>query len=100
MRVSEAIMLMAGVGSRLVPPASGALKPLTPILQRPLVSYIFDALSKAGIETIHAVVGYESEALIAQLTPIIPSELEIRFIENRNWRKQNGLSVLAAKNQV
>lgn len=93
-------MLMAGVGSRLAQSAPGALKPLTPVLQRPLVSYIFDALSAAGIDTVHAVVGYESEALIAQLTPIIPNGLEIRFIENRHWRKQNGLSVLAAKDQV
>src|SRR5437868_431225 len=100
MKVSEAVILMAGAGSRLASSASGNLKPLTPILQRPLISYLFEALSAAHIETVHAVVGYESESLTAQLSPIIPAGLNVHFINNRNWRKQNGLSVLAAKGRV
>ena len=99
-KISEAVVLMAGTGSRLGSSAAGALKPLTPILERPLVSFIFDALYAAGIRTIHAVVGYQSEMLISRLTPIVPAGLDIRFIENPSWRKQNGLSVLAAEGRV
>ena len=76
------------------------MKPLTPILERPLVSYLFDALQMAEIRTVHAVVGYESESLISQVTPLIPTGLNVRFIENRDWQKQNGLSVLAAEDRV
>jgi choline kinase len=99
-QISEAIVLMAGAGSRLVAPATGALKPLTPILKRPLVSYVFDALSASGIEVIHAIVGYQSELLIQRVTQIVPDNMEIRFIQNPNWQKQNGLSVLAARGAV
>jgi len=94
--VSEAIVLMAGAGSRLAAPDTGALKPLTPVLQRPLVSYLFDALSAAGIQIVHAVVGYESETLIRQVAAICPPALQVRFVQNPNWRQQNGLSVLTA----
>lgn len=99
-KISEAVVLMAGTGSRLSSPTAGGLKPLTPILQRPLVSFVFEALNAAGIHTIHAVVGYESETLISRLKPIVPDGLDIRFVENPNWRKQNGLSVLAAEGRV
>src|SRR5437868_2557935 len=99
-RISEAIVLMAGAGSRLVGPASGALKPLTPILKRPMVSYICDALNDCGVEVIHAVVGYQSELLVQQVKLAVPAAIEVRFIENGHWRKQNGLSVLAAAGRV
>jgi 1L-myo-inositol 1-phosphate cytidylyltransferase len=99
-RISEAIVLMAGTGSRLARSGARGLKPLTPILQRPLVSYIFEALTAAGIRVIHAVVGYESESVTDQVTSIMPSGLEVRFVENADWQKQNGLSVLAAANRV
>src|SRR5437016_2144985 len=99
-RISEAIVLMAGAGSRLVGPATGALKPLTPVLDRPMVSYIFDALHDCGVEVIHAVVGYQSELLVPQVKRAVPRGIELRFIENAHWQKQNGLSVLAAAGRV
>jgi len=100
MKVSEAVVLMAGTGSRLAQRSGGTLKPLTPVLERPLISYIFDSLRAAGIETIFAIVGFERDALIAQLTPIIPAGLDVRFVDNHDWRKQNGISVLAARGHV
>jgi len=99
-RITEAIVLMAGTGSRLAQPGTGALKPLTPILDRPLVSYIFDALTDQGIEVIHAVVGYQSDLLIQQVQQVIPRDVDVRFIKNVHWQKQNGISVLTAGSQV
>ena len=99
-RVSEAIILMAGAGSRLAGPGAKSLKPLTPILERSLVSYVFEALNNAGIGVIHAVVGYQGELLMEQVKRVIPRGLEVRFIENPHWQKQNGLSVLAAAGRV
>jgi choline kinase len=100
MSVTEAVVLMAGAGSRLVQPSTGDLKPLTQILGRPLVAYLLGALNAAGIEVVHAVVGYRSEAVISQVTKLVPPGLDVRFIENRAWQKQNGLSVLAADGHV
>ena len=100
MQISEAVILMAGTGSRLVRPESGALKPLTPVVERPLVSYIFEALTGSGIGVIHAVVGYQSELLIEQVKRVVPRGLDVRFIQNPHWQKQNGISVLAAAGRV
>jgi choline kinase len=98
--VSEAVILMAGKGSRLRGPDTSFLKPFVAILGRPLISYTLDALSRARIKILHFVVGYESKRMIAQVKQLVPSELSASFIENREWRKQNGLSLLAAADCV
>lgn len=98
--VCEAVVLMAGSGSRLRGSDETFLKPLVRILGRPLISYTIDALLEAGIKIVHAVVGFESESLMAQMRPLIPHTLDVRFIINRDWKKQNGISVLAAANEV
>ena len=95
--ISNAVILMAGSGSRF----GGVLaKPLVRVLDRPLISYTFEALAMAGIETVHAVVGFEAERLIASIEPLVPSGLRLHFIANPEWRKQNGVSVLAAAKHV
>jgi len=108
--VSEAVILMAGEGSRLRQGYGGQarlrssnktfLKPLVPLLGRPLISYTLEALVCAGIERVHLVVGYEMDRMIAQVEQLIPSRVTASFIENRDWRKQNGISVLAAAGHV
>src|SRR5207249_11347920 len=76
------------------------LKPVAPVLGRPLILYTLDALVCAGIQRVHLVVGYEMDRMIAQVEPLIPSGVTASFIENRDWRKQNGISVLAAAGNV
>lgn len=91
---------MAGTGSRLRSGTRSLPKPLVPILGRPLISYTLAALQEAGIKTVFAVVGFESELVRQEITPLAPAGLEIRFLENSDWQKQNGVSVLAAAEQV
>ncbi len=108
--ISEAVILMAGEGSRLRQGYGGQarlrgsdktfLKPFVPVLGRPLISYTLDALVRAGIKTVNFVIGYESERIIAQLKQLIPSGLSAFFIENPDWQKQNGVSLLAAANRI
>src|SRR6184192_3446152 len=98
--VSEAVVLTAGEGSRLRSSDKTFLKPLVPVLGRPLISYTLDALTRAGIKTVHFVVGYESERMIAQLKRLVPSGVSAFFIENCDWRKQNGISLFAAADHV
>ena len=99
-RIAEAAILMAGSGSRLRGADESFLKPLVPILGRPLISYTIDALAGAGIRKINAVVGFESERLVAAARRLVPAGIEICFIENPEWQKQNGISFLAAKDYV
>lgn len=72
------------------------MKPLIPVRGRPLISYTFDALAYAGVKTVYAVVGFESETLMAEMQTSIPQNLRVCFIHNEAWQKQNGISVLAA----
>jgi choline kinase len=108
--ISEAVILMAGEGSRLRQGYGGQarlrgtdktfLKPFVLVLGRPLISYTVETLMWAKIKTVHFVVGYESERTIAQVKQLIPSGVNASFIENRDWRKQNGISLLAAAGRV
>src|SRR4029077_10859082 len=91
---------MAGEGSRLRGSDETFLKPLTPVMGRPLISYTIDALVYAGIKKAHVIVGYQSTRMIAAIKQLIPSAIEACFIENREWHKQNGVSLLAAANHV
>jgi 1L-myo-inositol 1-phosphate cytidylyltransferase len=99
-RIREAVILMAGAGSRLRTSTHNAPKPLIPILNRPLVSFVVDALVEAGIEKINAVVGFESEMLRAAVKRLVPSEIGLSFIDNPEWKKQNGISVLTVAGHV
>jgi len=98
--VSEAVILMAGSGSRLRGSDKTFLKPLVPVLGRPLICYTIDALVHAGIKRANFIVGYQSGRIAAAVKQLIPSELESCFIENRDWQKQNGVSVLSAANHM
>ena len=99
-RINEAVILMAGTGSRLRGLNQNLPKPLTPILGRPLVSYTIDALAAGGITILNAVVGFESASLLPRLKTLVPAGMQLRVIDNPNWQKQNGISVLAAASQV
>jgi choline kinase len=98
--ISEAVILMAGEGSRLRGSDDTFLKPFVQLLGRPLISYVLDALIRAGIKTVNFVVGYESGRMIEQARQLIPAGLSVSFIENRDWQKQNGISLLAAADRI
>jgi choline kinase len=98
--ISEAVILIAGQGSRLRGADSNFLKPFVAVLGRPLLSYILDAVSYAGVNSICFVVGYENERVIAQAKQLIPSHITASFVVNRDWQKQNGISLLAAAGHV
>jgi 1L-myo-inositol 1-phosphate cytidylyltransferase len=94
--IRDAVILMAGAGARLRAGGKSLPKPLVPIGGRPLISYAIDAMRRVGISTLHIVVGYESQALLAGLAPLIPVEMRLHAIENAEWQKQNGVSLLCA----
>jgi choline kinase len=98
--VSEAVILMAGSGSRLRGSDETFLKPLVFILGRPLICYITDALIDAGISKVNFIVGYQSERLRAAIEKLVQPKLESVFIENPQWQKQNGISLLAAADRM
>ena len=98
--VTEVVILMAGTGSRLRASGEVLPKPLVPILGRPLISYIADALAKAGVQSVHAIVGANNDSLVESLRRLIPATMRLKPIRNPDWQKQNGLSVLCAAGHV
>jgi choline kinase len=98
--ISEAVILIAGEGSRLRGADKNFLKPFVPVLGRPLLSYTLELLSSAGINTVHFVAGYQSERVIAEAKQLIPPHISASFILNRDWQKQNGISLFAAAGHV
>jgi 1L-myo-inositol 1-phosphate cytidylyltransferase len=99
-KVTAALILMAGIGSRLRSSETDLPKPLIQIAGRPVFSYTVEALKKAGIKTVHVVTGFNNDALLAGLQPLIPAEMKLHPIHNRKWQKQNGVSLLSAKSYV
>ena len=98
--ITEAVILMAGAGSRFQRNGETRLKPLVPLAGQALISYLLETLSDSGIKTIHAVLGFERDLLRRELEPLIPPELNIRWIDNPRWRLKNGVSLLAAAPHV
>ena len=98
--ITDAVVLMAGIGSRLR--ASGEMlpKPLVPMLGRPLICYIIESLQQIGVRTLHAVVGSNGDDLTVSLRPFIPPSIRLNAISNPDWQKQNGISVLCAAGKV
>lgn len=91
------MILMAGLGSRLRSPGESVPKPLLRVAGRAIFSYTMDALKRARIEIVHVVTGFNSEALLEGLKPLLPASMNLHAIHNPDWQKQNGLSVLAAR---
>ncbi len=98
--IADAVVLMAGTGSRLR--ASGEIlpKPLVPIFGRPLICYIAEALQKVGVQDLHAVVGANGDELVRGVRALLPSSMRLNPISNPAWQKQNGISVLCAAGKV
>ena len=98
--IREAVILMAGSGSRLRRFQENVPKPLVTIFGRPLITYILDALVRAGISRASIVVGFEKERLTEAVTRLAPADLALAFIENPDWQKQNGISLLTAAKRI
>ncbi len=99
-RVRDAVILMAGTGSRLRAKTESLPKPLFPFLGRPLVVYIMEALARAGVKNLYAVTGYKHEMMTSQLAGFAPPGTKLHFIHNPEFQKQNGVSVLSAAGSV
>jgi len=91
---------MAGTGSRLRGSADTIAKPLIPIADLPLISYAIDSFQRAGVTTLHAVVGPNGDELAAAVAPLLPAHIRFHPITNPNWQKQNGISLLTAAGKV
>jgi UDP-N-acetylglucosamine diphosphorylase/glucosamine-1-phosphate N-acetyltransferase len=66
----QAIILAAGEGSRIRPLTRNRPKAMVPVANRPIISYVIDALLANGIRDIVVVVGYRREQVIRYLNTL------------------------------
>lgn len=94
----EALIIAAGRGSRLSRYYSP--KPLTPIFGLGLIERIILAGKTAGVRDFKIVVGYKAAKIKKQLGNGKKYNVSIEYIDNPEWEKGNGVSVLKAKEYV
>lgn len=94
--VTHAVVLAAGDGDRFRGPGV-TQKLLHPVLGRPLLLRTLEAARDAGIARVTVVLGYEAERVRALVDAHVTEDLAISYVVNDQWRLENGLSVLAAR---
>lgn len=96
--MTRAIVLAAGRGSRLNGMDPNP-KPLVPVAGRPLLLRTLESLAAGGVGEAVVVLGYEAAQIrSAVLAWGLP--MPVRFVENARWERSNGLSVLAAAEEI
>ncbi len=74
MQAPKAVVLAAGKGTRM---KSDLPKVLFPVLGRPMIHFVLDALLEAGVRDQIVVVGYEADRVREELK----DRPEVRFVE-------------------
>jgi 1L-myo-inositol 1-phosphate cytidylyltransferase len=95
--IDTAILLAAGEGSRLR--SAAAFKPLCPVGGRPLIDHAIGRLAEAGLKRVVVVVGYGADVIEAHLAATT-WPIAVQTVRSADFRKPNGVSVLAAETYV
>ncbi|POO54518.1 nucleotidyltransferase family protein [Agrobacterium rosae] len=67
MTIRQAMVLAAGLGTRMRPITDTVPKPLVKIAGRPMIDYVIDVLVEAGVETIAVNVHHHADQMVAHL---------------------------------
>jgi len=98
--IQQAVILAAGQGTRLRQGQQDYPKPLYPLRDRPLIGHVMDAFCDHGIKRFFVVVGFEKEQVMPGIEAAVPPGASLTFIDNPDWRLNNGVSLLKAKDEV
>lgn len=89
--MAEAIILAAGVGSRLSDVHGGRPKCLMSVAGRPILEWQLRALIDARVEHVVIVTGYQADD-VREAVAYLDLPLEFSFLRNPNYRTTNVLS--------
>lgn len=96
----KALILAAGDGDRLRCHTGGRPKPLIRILGIPLIVRTILSAKEAGIGEFVIVIGYKGEEIRAYLGDGSNLGVDIEYVFNPEWLMENGISALAAKENL
>jgi len=95
-----ALILAAGNGSRIAARSGEGPKPLVFLNGKPLLEHVMSGARDAGIERFAIVVGYRGQAIKEWYESHPLPGVHVTWIENPDYRKDNGISVLCAKKVI
>jgi choline kinase len=98
--VHECLILAAGNGSRIMSASGGSPKPLVQLHGKSLLEHVILDAREAGIDRFVIVVGYGADAMRRWLVDRQPGGVSITLVENAHYYKDNGVSVLKAKDEL
>jgi choline kinase len=94
--VRDAIVLAAGNGDRFRQNRPRS-KLFTPIAGTPLLIRTLASAYRTGITTVHLVLGYDADHVASLAVSGAPPGLHVHLHLNLDWRRENGVSALAAR---
>jgi choline kinase len=98
--VNECLILAAGNGSRIASVAAGVPKPLVPLRGIPLLEHVMMSCQEAGITRFVIVVGYRADQIRRWFAERSFDNISVTLVENLEYHKANGVSALAAKDEL
>jgi histidinol-phosphate aminotransferase len=99
-RVTRAIVLAGGLGARWTDGGDVTPKPVRRVAGVPLVVRVLRTLESAGIEQAVVVVGHSGQLIKDAVRDEVDLSLSVTFVENTDYLKKNGVSVLAAAGYI
>jgi len=97
-RIKQAVILAAGNGSRLAKVSGKLPKPLVNLNGRPILEHVLLSAQQAGIEQFAITVGYRGDVIRDHFRG--DHRFNITWIENPDYQKNNGISLLKAQGIV
>ena len=86
-----AILMAAGLGSRMRPLTETVAKPLVKVNGTPLIETVIAALEKRGVAEIYVVTGYKAEQFVA----LAQKHPQIRLVHNADFATKNNINSVA-----
>ena len=93
----KALIIAAGDGTRMQPVTRGRHKSLMSLLGLKIMERVILAAKEAGIREFVIVTGYRGRELQQVIGNGSKYDVAIEYVQNDEWEKANGLSVLKAK---
>jgi 1L-myo-inositol 1-phosphate cytidylyltransferase len=98
--VNQCLILAAGSGTRIRSVSGGLPKPLVQFRGRPILDHVITRAHEAGVEKFVIVVGYRSDLIRRWFDMRWLGKISITWVENPEYHKANGISVLKAKDEI